>query len=623
MWNIFKPKDKKKAYPPQHQNDSNEDILRVIKQYSQSPMDAIHKNSKLDQPKYPFLLRYRTSNLFVIFISTYNIISNIYHIISLSLITLYIIEHQIDTGPSNVETSPLSRQNINNVLSICILSGIIGGSLLTSWVARQTKQRRVPLLVASIAGMIAGSVYMVSVQYWMLLLAGFVQGASNAAIWLFSSACIADAWSQRQSTMMVGFINSISALGAAFGLIVGGEFFYHFDHKICFLSTIVTGCLSLLGLVLLIEKHMVPNEWLTSRQLEFMRKRNKRRRNATPIHSRVWDAYTEKGGVWGDHLSSATLQRAGSHRSLSSEKDMGTATAAAAQQTQNGIGIEKATDRRLFMWTCVELFTVIYNVFVTFVIMSGLKLVVIQNLLQTFMFRQDEMFPEVITGTFLLPYAVSSFMGGVLCIWFEAKIITLTMTIMCVPVFIWLGLPNNNFQCFVSAVALTAILLSVIITSSVAGMVQIVQQKRLTQQQRKAKKEQPSAQLIVGVFGAIIVAANVGLFVGSFVSELMDRLQGFWLCFSFAMLLATCVPAMICFIKSDVGHSRMELEEGKKHTSKIVNNIRPMSFDESVVSDEDDDQDTNSAVGTPRVSLSGGALRKDVLIHSLETSHKV
>lgn len=60
-------------------HDSNEDILRIIKLYNQGTMKTINDEATLNGIKYPCLLKYRASNLYVFLTAALSIFTSVIH----------------------------------------------------------------------------------------------------------------------------------------------------------------------------------------------------------------------------------------------------------------------------------------------------------------------------------------------------------------------------------------------------------------------------------------------------------------------------------------------------------------------------------------------------------------
>lgn len=95
--------------------------------------------------------------------------------------------------------------------------------LLYGWLGRLISQRKILLIVGTLTSLLASGALMVSIEYWMLFPARFLQGVSNAFIWIMSFALIADLWPVSKLGLMFGFICGLYPLGMTFGLTVGGK----------------------------------------------------------------------------------------------------------------------------------------------------------------------------------------------------------------------------------------------------------------------------------------------------------------------------------------------------------------------------------------------------------------
>lgn len=93
-----------------------------------------------------------------------------------------------------------------------------GGSLLFGWLGCQVKQRKLLLIVGSLSLLVASGACALSTQYWMLFPAKFLQGISNACVWIISAAITGDAWPLSKWGTMVGFIGGLFPLGLTIGI---------------------------------------------------------------------------------------------------------------------------------------------------------------------------------------------------------------------------------------------------------------------------------------------------------------------------------------------------------------------------------------------------------------------
>lgn len=91
------------------------------------------------------------------------------------------------------------------------------------WLGCQINSRKILLIIGTLTSLLASGALMVSVEYWMLFPARYLQGLSNAFIWLMSFALVADIWPVSKLGLMFGFICAFYPLGMTFGLTVGGK----------------------------------------------------------------------------------------------------------------------------------------------------------------------------------------------------------------------------------------------------------------------------------------------------------------------------------------------------------------------------------------------------------------
>lgn len=79
------------------------------------------------------------------------------------------------------------------------------------------------MLLGTIASMAANVLFMLSTTYTMLLVARFLQGASNACVWTMCLCLVADNWPRDQLGTQMGKLVGFYPLGMMIGLPVGGK----------------------------------------------------------------------------------------------------------------------------------------------------------------------------------------------------------------------------------------------------------------------------------------------------------------------------------------------------------------------------------------------------------------
>jgi MFS family permease len=191
---------------------------------------------------------------------------------------------------------------------------------------------------------------------------------------------------------------------------------------------------------------------------------------------------------------------------------------------------------------------------------------------------------------------VIAFASGWFCDRFGSKIISLTCVIISIPAFIWIGVPNQNIQSIVSALAIGGFTFAGTSVSVLLVATKVLQ--KIINSGGSAVSDSinhhhlKSAPIIFAVIGS---TCGIGYFMGSFLAKFNKSIGFFWLCFIFAMLLATLIPVVAYYSKKSNSKRNGGLGQSTSKKS-IINNTRPESFAESIMmSDDDDDTTVGSA----------------------------
>ncbi|GAA5802520.1 hypothetical protein HPULCUR_007987 [Helicostylum pulchrum] len=550
-------------------HDSNDDILRIIKLYNQGNTSRNEETTTTSTTdKYPYLLKYRASNLYILVTAAFSIFTSIYVNYSSVPITSYIIEHQIKdvNQPTN---QLLPDEAISYILSSFHLFGLLGC---------QITQRKVLLIVGTLTSLLASGALMVSFEHWMLFPARFLQGLSNAFIWSMSFALVSDIWPISKLGSMFGFICGLYPLGMTFGLTVG-------DHKCSFVCILILSSACFILQLLVIERSTIPHTWLKSR-------------NQVDTHledhdfkdmQKEMDVMEE--GLWSKSSSLSTINLRDQPIIFKKESDYN-------YNQDTTCGHRKSKDCSTFyrLITSLNLVSLIYQLVVLSAITSALETALYVNLIRAHAIT-DNIKQGIVLSTFLVPCVFSSFLAGWFCDRFGSKIVSLTSVIILIPASIWVGVPNQNIESMVAALVLGGITMagastSVILVTSrlLLKIVRDISVKEGT------KSHQPTTTII---FSIIASTCGIGYFTGSSLAKLNATIGFFWLSFIFAMLLTTCLPLMIYYSKRYKNNSI-----GSNISKKsIINNTRPESFAESILSDD-------TTVG----SLSNDSLGDNVVI---------
>lgn len=200
------------------------------------------------------------------------------------------------------------------------------------------------------------------------------------------------------------------------------------------------------------------------------------------------------------------------------------------------------------------------------------------------LFITNDIYRGVIISTFLIPCTISAFTSGWLCDRFGSKIVSLTSVIISIPAFIWIGVPNQSIQSIVSALVVGGITVSGTTVSIILVTTKVLQ-KIIRSGSRKDNIKHHQLASTTIIFTIIGSTSGIGYFAGSFLSRLNSLIGFFWLCFILAMLLATCIPFMAYYSKSHISKRNIGLSQSTSKKS-IINNTRPVSFAESMLSDD-------------------------------------
>ena len=187
--------------------------------------------------------------------------------------------------------------------------------------------------------------------------------------------------------------------------------------------------------------------------------------------------------------------------------------------------------------------------------------------------------------SFLAPFVVSAFVSGWFCDRFGAKIVGLASLILSIPAFIWIGVPNQEIQSVIAALSVAGIAIAGI-TVSVTLVATKILQKIIHEKPANDNSTPLHLMSTSIIFGIISSTAGIGYYVGLFLSRLNKKIGFFWLCFILAMLLTTCIPLIVYYSKSYKRKTKSGLSHSNSKKS-IVNNTRPASFAESIMSDDE------------------------------------
>ncbi|KAI8330058.1 major facilitator superfamily domain-containing protein [Chlamydoabsidia padenii] len=140
-------------------------------------------------------------------------------------------------------------------------TGILVALYAVGLLGDKIKQRRVPMLMGILASMSANYVFMFASAYWMLLLARFLQGVSNACVWTMSLCLIADNWPMEELGCQMGKLVGFYPLGLVVGLPTGGILYSNLGYQSPFIASAILCGVDFLMRLVIIEPCHSPPEW--------------------------------------------------------------------------------------------------------------------------------------------------------------------------------------------------------------------------------------------------------------------------------------------------------------------------------------------------------------------------
>ncbi|KAI7880549.1 MFS general substrate transporter [Lichtheimia hyalospora FSU 10163] len=222
--------------------------------------------------KRPILLNVRSSDYFIFATAAIGLFSSTFvHSILFPLSPFIInrINHGddaqlVDSNNSTLTPSTISSANVETsrdtgILVALYAVGLLAGSPIFGWLGDKIKQRRIPMLLGISASIAANLMFMFAFAYWMLLLARFLQGVSNAAVWTMSLCLIADNWPENQLGLQMGKLVGFYPLGMMAGLPIG-VLYGKLGHQAPFIASMILCGVDFFMRVVIVERCHAPRE---------------------------------------------------------------------------------------------------------------------------------------------------------------------------------------------------------------------------------------------------------------------------------------------------------------------------------------------------------------------------
>ncbi|CAO3627973.1 unnamed protein product [Cunninghamella blakesleeana] len=440
----------------------------------------------------PILLKYRSSKPFVFWTAAVGLFTSTFvHSILFPLSPFIVnrINHQSENPDDYHNASALSSNSETTsretgILVALYAVGLLAGSPFFGWLGDKIKQRRLPMLLGIAASMAANYMFMFSITYWMLLLARFLQGVSNACVWTMSLCLIADNWPSHQLGAQMGKLVGFYPLGLLVGLPTGGLLYSKLGPQTPFIAaSVLTGIDFLMRLVIIEPAHS-PKEWFDDQ--------------------RTMD----------DNQSEMTI-------------------AMDLQEQQNDEKKKKVTTIQLLKHP--RLIVSLALTAVTATVMSAFEPTLSMRFATEWNFDAADV--GLILIAFMVPSVISSGVCGWLCDKYGSKIVAMVSLIAVLPIGIIMGIPDHrvSFWLFVPILIACGIVMAGCQASVFPEIAKVVEIEN-----HHKKNDKDGLAKSYALFNA---AYGTGMCVGPILAGFVYGSIGFfWLCCIMSAMFLLCIP---------------------------------------------------------------------------------
>ncbi|KAL0088600.1 major facilitator superfamily domain-containing protein [Phycomyces blakesleeanus] len=212
------------------------------------------------EPKKPFCYRIRSSKAFVFSTAAIGVFtSNFVHSILFPLAPFIVA--RINNGGKETSETEVASSAETGILVAAYAIGLLSGSPVFGWLGDRLTLRRLPMLLGISVSIGANLLFMFSTAYWMLLLARFLQG--------FSNACIHKDWKEDASMgtytislgLQMGKLMGLYASGMVIGLPVGGVLYSELGYQAPFIASLIICAIDFFMRIAIIEKPVFSKTW--------------------------------------------------------------------------------------------------------------------------------------------------------------------------------------------------------------------------------------------------------------------------------------------------------------------------------------------------------------------------
>ncbi|KAI8382349.1 major facilitator superfamily domain-containing protein [Blakeslea trispora] len=229
----------------------------------------------LRQSKKPFLVRFRSCNLYVLATVSISLFTDMLVYSIVIPIMPFVIDalqngKSPDAGPDPYHSEVSNGESVSKdtgILLALFSIGLLVGSPILGYLADRMKHRQWPM-VAGIAGLLGATfLFLFANAYWQLLLARFLQGFSDACVWTLGMCLIADTFPLEELGTQMGKVLLFHSIGLVSGSPIGGTLYQSAGYKAPFILCICLAGIDLLLRLFLIERRNRPPEWFTDKAM--------------------------------------------------------------------------------------------------------------------------------------------------------------------------------------------------------------------------------------------------------------------------------------------------------------------------------------------------------------------
>ncbi|KAL1922541.1 uncharacterized protein VTP21DRAFT_10080 [Calcarisporiella thermophila] len=230
------------------QSDTNPEVTSKSSTYVDN-----NENPSTPSRKRPIFFKFRSSRHLVLFTVALGIFVDMFiYSVIVPIMPFHLRDHL-----------GFVEDNISSTIGILLglyAVGLLIGSPLFGYLGDRCKKRQYPMALG-ILGMIASTIlFMFSLQFWVLLVARFLQGLSGACIWTVGFAMLSDNFPDEIGSA-IGKVVPFLSLGMLSGNPIGGSLYEAKGYHAVFGLCIAMAVIDLLARLLLVEKRGSPPEW--------------------------------------------------------------------------------------------------------------------------------------------------------------------------------------------------------------------------------------------------------------------------------------------------------------------------------------------------------------------------